>query len=113
MYTAQFMGNIAVPLALVLLGASFARLQTPRPLSRLPLMAMFLTTITKMAIATSSWVGEPRVKGSSQSMRLFLLTFSLIGLQFCWGTTAPRLNVQAHADDPFQEPSRHMQVLIC
>lgn len=44
------MGNIAVPLALVLLGASFARLQTPRPLSRLPLMAMFLTTITKMAI---------------------------------------------------------------
>ncbi|EIW61418.1 auxin efflux carrier [Trametes versicolor FP-101664 SS1] len=48
--TAQFMGNIAVPLALVLLGASFARLQTPRPLSRLPLMAMFLTTITKMAI---------------------------------------------------------------
>ncbi|KAI0774726.1 auxin efflux carrier [Trametes elegans] len=48
--TAEFMGNIAVPLALVLLGASFARLQTPRPLSRLPLLAMFLTTITKMAI---------------------------------------------------------------
>ncbi|KAI0355431.1 auxin efflux carrier [Trametes cingulata] len=48
--TAEFMGNIAVPLALVLLGASFARLQTPRPLSRLPLMAMFLTTITKMLI---------------------------------------------------------------
>ncbi|KAI0371498.1 auxin efflux carrier [Pilatotrama ljubarskyi] len=48
--TAEFMGNIAVPLALVLLGASFARLQIPRPLSRLPLMAMFLTTITKMLI---------------------------------------------------------------
>ncbi|CDO75204.1 hypothetical protein BN946_scf184794.g11 [Trametes cinnabarina] len=48
--TAEFMGNIAVPLALVLLGASFARLQMPRPLSRLPMMAMFLTTITKMVI---------------------------------------------------------------
>ncbi|KAH9854916.1 auxin efflux carrier [Lenzites betulinus] len=48
--TAQFMGNIAVPLALVLLGASFARLTIPRPLSRLPLLAMFLTTITKMLI---------------------------------------------------------------
>ncbi|KAI8982790.1 auxin efflux carrier [Trametes punicea] len=48
--TAEFLGNIAVPLALVLLGANFARLQIPRPLSRLPLMAMFLTTITKMAI---------------------------------------------------------------
>ncbi|KAI0638609.1 auxin efflux carrier [Trametes polyzona] len=48
--TAQFMGGIAVPLALVLLGASFARLNTPRPLSRLPLMAMFLTTVTKMVI---------------------------------------------------------------
>ena len=44
------MGNIAVPLALVLLGASFARLNMPRPLSRLPIMAMFLTTITKMLI---------------------------------------------------------------
>ncbi|KAJ8489251.1 hypothetical protein ONZ51_g3042 [Trametes cubensis] len=48
--TAEFMGNIAVPLALVLLGASFARLNMPRPLSRLPIMAMFLTTITKMLI---------------------------------------------------------------
>ncbi|KAI0650860.1 auxin efflux carrier [Trametes meyenii] len=48
--TAQFMGNIAVPLALVLLGASFARLKTPSPLSRLPLMAMLLTTLAKMAI---------------------------------------------------------------
>ncbi|KAI0832851.1 auxin efflux carrier [Trametes gibbosa] len=48
--TAQFLGNIAVPLALVLLGASFAQLRIPRPLSRLPLLAMFLTTITKMLI---------------------------------------------------------------
>ena len=31
-----------MPLALVLLGASFARIQLPRPLTRLPLMAIFL-----------------------------------------------------------------------
>ena len=39
-----------------------------------------------MAVATPSWTGQPRVKGSSEPMRMFLLTFSLIGLQFCWGT---------------------------
>lgn len=44
------MGNIAVPLALILLGASFARMKIPRPLSRLPLMAMFLTTMAKMVM---------------------------------------------------------------
>lgn len=39
-----------------------------------------------MAQATSSWVGSPRVKGSGESMQMALLTFSMIGLQFCWGT---------------------------
>ncbi|CAK4017863.1 General alpha-glucoside permease [Lecanosticta acicola] len=34
----------------------------------------------------SSWTGQPRIRGHSESMRLFLLTLSLIGLQFCWGT---------------------------
>lgn len=37
-------------------------------------------------ISASSWTGQPRIRGSTESMRLFLLTFSLIGLQFCWGT---------------------------
>ncbi|EJF62213.1 auxin efflux carrier [Dichomitus squalens] len=46
--TANFMGGITVPLALVLLGASFARIKLPRPLSRLPIMAMFLSTFAKM-----------------------------------------------------------------
>ena len=50
MTVAQFMGGITVPLALVLLGASFARFQVPRPLSRLPIMAMVLTTLAKMAV---------------------------------------------------------------
>ncbi|KAK5119968.1 hypothetical protein LTR85_007044 [Meristemomyces frigidus] len=39
-----------------------------------------------MAVQTASWVGQPRVKGSSESMQMMLLTFSMIGLQFCWGT---------------------------
>ncbi|KAH8092466.1 auxin efflux carrier [Cristinia sonorae] len=48
--TANFLGNIAVPLALILLGASFARLQIPRPISRLPIMAMLAVSVAKMAI---------------------------------------------------------------
>ncbi|SMQ53093.1 unnamed protein product [Zymoseptoria tritici ST99CH_1A5] len=36
--------------------------------------------------ATTTWHGRAHVRGSTQSTRLFLLTFSLIGLQFCWGT---------------------------
>ncbi|KAI1790992.1 auxin efflux carrier [Ganoderma leucocontextum] len=48
--TASFMGGITVPLALILLGASFARIKLPRPLSRLPMKAMFLTTMAKMAL---------------------------------------------------------------
>lgn len=38
-----------------------------------------------MAIATS-WTGHPRIRGRSEPLQLFLLTCSLIGLQFCWGT---------------------------
>lgn len=34
----------------------------------------------------SAWVGQPRVKGSTETVRMMLLTFSMIGLQFCWGT---------------------------
>ena len=46
----EFLGGITVPLALVLLGASFARIQLPRPLTRLPLMAIFLSTMMKMVM---------------------------------------------------------------
>ncbi|TBU57227.1 auxin efflux carrier [Dichomitus squalens] len=50
MDTAQFVDTIAVPLALILLGASFARIKVPRPLSRLPIMAMLLVTLAKMVL---------------------------------------------------------------
>ncbi|KAF2086884.1 MFS general substrate transporter [Saccharata proteae CBS 121410] len=33
----------------------------------------------------SSWTGTPSIKGSSESMRMALLTASLIGIQFTWG----------------------------
>ncbi|KAI0920832.1 hypothetical protein AcW2_005986 [Taiwanofungus camphoratus] len=48
MDTTEFLGNIAVPLALILLGASFARLKIPRPISRLPIMAMLAVSFAKM-----------------------------------------------------------------
>ena len=47
---AQFVDTIAVPLTLILLGASFARIAIPRPLSRLPLAAMMLCALVKMAL---------------------------------------------------------------
>ncbi|KAI9058822.1 hypothetical protein FKP32DRAFT_1597136 [Trametes sanguinea] len=50
MDTAQFIDTIAVPLALILLGASFARIKVPHPFSRLPIMAMLLVTAAKMIV---------------------------------------------------------------
>ena len=41
---------------------------------------------TLPSTSTSTWAGHPRIRGSTESIRLFLLTLSLIGLQFCWGT---------------------------
>jgi predicted permease len=48
--TASFIGGIIVPLALILLGVSFARLKVPRPLSRLPWAAMLSVAAVKMVI---------------------------------------------------------------
>ncbi|RPD67397.1 auxin efflux carrier [Lentinus tigrinus ALCF2SS1-6] len=48
--TASFLGGINVPLSLILLGANFAQLKMPHPLSRLPIMAMILTTALKMVV---------------------------------------------------------------
>ena len=62
---AQFLGDIAVPLSLILLGASFARMQIPRPLSRLPIMAMFAAALAKMALlpVIGVFVVQGMVKG--------------------------------------------------
>ena len=49
-YIGSFIGGITIPLALILLGANFAQLKMPRPLSRLPIMAMVLTTAVKMVL---------------------------------------------------------------
>lgn len=39
-----------------------------------------------MAASPTSWTGQPRIRGASEPVRMFLLTCSMIGLQFCWGT---------------------------
>ncbi|KAG8630086.1 hypothetical protein KVT40_001705 [Elsinoe batatas] len=38
-----------------------------------------------MAVAGAQWTGTPSIKGSTESIRMALLTFSLVGLQFTWG----------------------------
>ncbi|KAF9267797.1 auxin efflux carrier [Marasmius fiardii PR-910] len=48
--TCKFVGDITVPMGLILLGASFARMKIPRPLSRLPIPAMLAAAILKLAI---------------------------------------------------------------
>jgi len=39
-----------------------------------------------MTVSQASWVGTPHIRGYSEPMRMFLLTASIIGLQFAWGT---------------------------
>ncbi|KZT62961.1 hypothetical protein CALCODRAFT_478853 [Calocera cornea HHB12733] len=48
--TASFMGGISVPQGLMLLGNSFARMDIPRPITKLPLMAMLGMTAIKCVI---------------------------------------------------------------
>lgn len=45
--TTSLLGGITVPLSLILLGSSFARLRLPRPLSRAPLGAMVVAALAK------------------------------------------------------------------
>ena len=47
---ASFIGALTVPLALILLGASFARMRVPRPLSRLPVWAIVFVCLAKMVL---------------------------------------------------------------
>ncbi|KDQ51714.1 hypothetical protein JAAARDRAFT_62400 [Jaapia argillacea MUCL 33604] len=63
--TATFLGTIAVPLALVLLGASFARLRLPRPISRLPIGAMIAVSVAKLFVlpVIGVFIVQAMVKG--------------------------------------------------
>ncbi|KAJ4474504.1 auxin efflux carrier [Lentinula aciculospora] len=47
MDTATFIGALCVPLSLIILGASFARMSIPKRLSTLPIPAMILVTLSK------------------------------------------------------------------
>ncbi|KAF5373741.1 hypothetical protein D9758_000700 [Tetrapyrgos nigripes] len=48
--TADFAGAISIPLSLIVLGASFARMAVPRPFSKLPITAMILVTLVKTVL---------------------------------------------------------------
>ncbi|CAL1699953.1 unnamed protein product [Somion occarium] len=63
--TADFIGSMTVPLALILLGASFARLSVPRPFSRLPILAMLAVTFAKMLVlpVIGVFVVQAMIKG--------------------------------------------------
>ena len=47
---AAFLGAITIPLSLVLLGASFARMKIPRPISRLPIAAILFVCVAKLVL---------------------------------------------------------------
>ena len=47
---AAFLGAITIPLSLVLLGASFARMKIPRPISRLPIAAILSVCVAKLVL---------------------------------------------------------------
>ncbi|KZT02260.1 uncharacterized protein LAESUDRAFT_763017 [Laetiporus sulphureus 93-53] len=49
-HRSEFLGNMAVPLSLIILGASFARLKISRPFSGLPIMAMIAAAVAKMIV---------------------------------------------------------------
>ncbi|KAL4245711.1 Membrane transport PIN-like protein [Abortiporus biennis] len=48
--TAGLLGDMAIPLALIVLGSSFSRLRIPRPISRLPWIAMLSVSFSKMVL---------------------------------------------------------------
>ncbi|KAK0442787.1 uncharacterized protein EV420DRAFT_1726853 [Desarmillaria tabescens] len=48
--TAQFVGNMTIPIALILLGVLFAHLKIPRLFSNMPLPAMFWVTFCKLVL---------------------------------------------------------------
>ncbi|KAK0451924.1 hypothetical protein EV421DRAFT_1683641, partial [Armillaria borealis] len=47
-----FVGNMNVPMTLILLGASFARMKVPRPFTKMPLPALFWVSFCKLALVS-------------------------------------------------------------
>jgi hypothetical protein len=47
-------------------------------------------TRTLLPQEMASWVGRPSVKGSTETTRMMLLTFSLVGLQYVYRISANR-----------------------
>lgn len=89
--TIKFVGAASVPLGLIVLGASLAKMSIPRPISRLPLASIACMSITKMVImpivgfflvkhlATSTTILD--IGGSREPNKVLLLT--LIAYSSC------------------------------
>ncbi|KAK7467312.1 Protein M3 [Stygiomarasmius scandens] len=63
--TANFVGDITIPLSLIILGASFSRMSIPRPLSKLPITAMIMVTLAKTVLVPI--IGVTMVEGMTKS----------------------------------------------
>ena len=46
----RFLGAVSIPVSLLLLGVSFARMKIPRPFSRLPILSIMALAVSKMVI---------------------------------------------------------------
>lgn len=57
-FAATFVGGLCIPLSLIILGASFARMSIPKRLSTLPIPAMIMVTLSKEVLVPV--VGEHR-----------------------------------------------------
>lgn len=44
----------------------------------------FNSTVTSSHAHNTQWIGHPKIKGSSESAKMFLLTLCLAGLQLIW-----------------------------
>ncbi|KAE9390136.1 hypothetical protein BT96DRAFT_865823 [Gymnopus androsaceus JB14] len=83
METASFVGDLCIPLSLIILGASFARMSIPKQLSRLPIPAMILVTLSKEVLVpvvgifvTQTFVAKGLIPKDSLAQRFVAIFLS-------------------------------------
>ncbi|KAJ3712908.1 auxin efflux carrier [Lentinula raphanica] len=83
MDTATFVGDLCIPLSLIILGASFARMSIPKRLSALPIPAMILVTLSKEVMVpiigiflTQAFVGNGLIPKDNLAQRFVAIFLS-------------------------------------
>ncbi|KAJ3758355.1 auxin efflux carrier [Lentinula raphanica] len=83
MDTATFVGDLCIPLSLIILGASFARMSIPKHLSALPIPAMILVTLSKEVMVpiigiflTQAFVGNGFIPKDNLAQRFVAIFLS-------------------------------------